>query len=61
MKRRLEMEVDFLQPLLDIEAMAVLTSIRGFVDALIPGGFDSRKIRKRLRLLSELLRSLRRR
>lgn len=41
------MVVDFLQPLLDIEAKAVLTSIREFVDALIPGGFDSRKIRKR--------------
>lgn len=44
MKRRLEMEVDFRQPLLDIEAMAVLASISEFVDAQILGGFDSRKL-----------------
>lgn len=43
MKRRLEMEVDFRQPFLDIEAMAVLASIREFVNAQILGGFDSRK------------------
>ena len=43
MKRRLEMKVDFLQPLLDIEAMEVLASIREFVNAQILGGFDSRK------------------
>lgn len=46
MKRRLELEVDFLQPLLDIEAISVLASIREFVDAEILDGFDSRKIRK---------------
>ena len=38
------MEVDFWQLLLDIEAMAVLASIKEFVDAQILGGFDSRKL-----------------
>lgn len=55
MKRRLELEVDFLQPLLDIEAISVLASIREFVDAQIQDGFDSRKIRKRLRLLYRMI------
>ena len=55
MERRLEIEVDFLQPLLDIEAISVLASIIEFVDTQIPDGFDSRKIRKRLRLLYRII------
>lgn len=53
------MEVDFRQPLLDIEAMAVLASIKEFVDAQILGGFDSRKLLEKVliyRMIAQFLR-----